>query len=117
MKTLIVGLALGAANAAAQPPLELVATIAMPGVKGRIDHLAADVKGQRLFVAALGNDTVEALDVATNPHLRSPGGFGAPRGPAPCAAWADLASRRVSSICLKRICFTSRTAAPIGSMC
>lgn len=80
MKTLIVGLALGAANAAAQPPLELVATIPMPGVKGRIDHLAADVKGQRLFVAALGNDTVEVLDVATNRHLRSLGGFGEPQG-------------------------------------
>jgi hypothetical protein len=28
-------------------------------VNGRIDHFAADLKGQRLFVAALGNQTVE----------------------------------------------------------
>ena len=42
--------------------LELVATIEMPGVKGRIDHFAVDLKGQRLFMAALGNDTVEVLD-------------------------------------------------------
>jgi hypothetical protein len=31
----------------------------MPNVKGRIDHFAADAARHRLFVAALGNDTVE----------------------------------------------------------
>jgi YVTN family beta-propeller protein len=43
--------------------LSLVATIELPGVEGRFDHFAADVKGQRLFVAALGNDTLEVIDV------------------------------------------------------
>jgi DNA-binding beta-propeller fold protein YncE len=38
--------------------------IALPGVEGRIDHFAVDVSGKRLFVAALGNGTVEALDLA-----------------------------------------------------
>src|SRR4051812_7470209 len=80
MKPLILALALGATNAAAQAPLELAATIPMPGVKGRIDHLAADVKGERLFVAALGNDTVEVLDTAANRHLKSIAGFGEPQG-------------------------------------
>jgi hypothetical protein len=47
---------------AAPPALELVATIDMPGVKGRIDHLDADSATHRLFVAALGNDSVEVLD-------------------------------------------------------
>jgi DNA-binding beta-propeller fold protein YncE len=61
-------------------PLELSATIPMPSVKGRIDHLAVDVKGRRLFVAALGNDTVEVLDLAANRHLRSLSGFGEPQG-------------------------------------
>ena len=51
-----------AALAAEGPPLELVATIALPDVKGRIDHFAADPKGHRLFVAALGNNTVEVVD-------------------------------------------------------
>lgn len=60
--------------------LVLVATIPMPGVKGRIDHLAADVKGHRLFVAALGNDTVEVLDTAGNRHQKSLSGFGEPQG-------------------------------------
>ena len=80
MKALIMSLTLGAVNAAAATPLDLVATIQMPGVKGRIDHLAADVTGHRLFVAALGNDTVEVLDVAANRHLKSLAGFGEPQG-------------------------------------
>jgi WD40 repeat protein len=37
----------------------------MPGVEARIDHLSVDIKGQRLFVAALGNNTVEVLDLNT----------------------------------------------------
>ena len=60
--------------------LELVATIPMPNVKGRIDHFAVDAKGQRLFVAALGNDTVEVLDIARNRHEKSLAGFGEPQG-------------------------------------
>jgi hypothetical protein len=30
---------------------------------GRIDHFCADVRGQRLFIAALQNGTVEVLDI------------------------------------------------------
>jgi DNA-binding beta-propeller fold protein YncE len=59
---------------------ELVATIALPGVGGRIDHFAADVPGHRLFVAALGNDTVEVLDTSLNRRARSLSGFGEPQG-------------------------------------
>lgn len=65
---------------ASAAPLEPVATIAMPDVKGRIDHFAIDVKGQRLFLAALGNNTVEVLDIAGNKHLKSLPGFGEPQG-------------------------------------
>src|SRR5438874_5174781 len=72
--------AIVALSAAAQAPLEPVATIPMPGVKGRIDHFAIDVKGHRLFIAALGNDTVEVLDVAGNRHEKSIAGFGEPQG-------------------------------------
>lgn len=43
-------------------PLELIATLPLANVKGRIDHLAADTRGHRLFIAALGNDTVEVID-------------------------------------------------------
>lgn len=67
-------------TAVAAAPLEPAGTIAMPGVKGRIDHLAVDVAGKRLFVAALGNDTVEVLDLEANKHSRSLRGFGEPQG-------------------------------------
>jgi YVTN family beta-propeller protein len=60
--------------------LKLEATVPLPAVKGRIDHLSADVAGKRLFVAALGNDTVEVIDVAGNRHERSVRGFGEPQG-------------------------------------
>src|SRR4051812_4848298 len=39
-----------------------VGSIALPGVEGRFDHFAFDQKGGRLFVAALGNNTVEVID-------------------------------------------------------
>ena len=65
--------------AQAAPALELEATIALPAVKGRLDHLSVDSGGRRLFVAALGNDTVEV--VATQGTQRqSIRGFGDPQG-------------------------------------
>ena len=42
-----------------------VGTILLDGVEGRIDHFGLDAKRRRLFVAALGNDTVEVIDLAT----------------------------------------------------
>lgn len=64
---------------AAQPLPELVSTIPMPGVKGRIDHFSASPMEHRIFVAALGNDTVEVLDTqrlqrVSIPGLRGPQG-------------------------------------------
>src|SRR5947209_8651889 len=70
---------LAAMSVDAAPMMELVSTIPMPGVKGRIDHLSADIEGHRLFVAALGNDTVEVIDTRGNKH-QSIGGFGEPQG-------------------------------------
>src|SRR5262249_56178495 len=46
-------------------------TIPLPGVKGRFDHFAIDAKGRRLFVAALGNNTLEVIDLATDKRLQS----------------------------------------------
>src|SRR5207247_1893121 len=69
------------AQAAEGPaPLRLVQTIALPGVEGRIDHLALDLDRQRLFVAALGNNTVEVLDLRAGTRLRSIGGLHEPQG-------------------------------------
>jgi len=44
--------------------IKLERTIPLPKVNGRIDHLAADIPGRRLFVSALGNNTVEVVDLA-----------------------------------------------------
>jgi len=64
----------------AQEPLTLTTAIELPRVEGRIDHLAFDAAGQRLFVAALGNNTVEVIDVKAGKHLRSLPGFREPQG-------------------------------------
>src|SRR5262245_29390608 len=64
----------------AEEPLALIRTIELPGVEGRIDHLAFDAATQRLYIAALGNDTVEVLDVKAGAHLRSLRGFQEPQG-------------------------------------
>ena len=68
------------ARAGEPTPLRLVQTIPLPNVEGRIDHLAVDLKGQRLFIAALGNNTVEVLDLRTGKRLRSITGLHEPQG-------------------------------------
>jgi hypothetical protein len=49
--------------AAETSPLRLVQTIRPEGVEGRIDHMTIDVAGQRLFIAALSNNSVEVVDL------------------------------------------------------
>jgi DNA-binding beta-propeller fold protein YncE len=63
-----------------QAALVLTRSIEMPRVEGRIDHLTIDLSQQRLFVAALGNDTVEVIDARAGTHLRSLPGFHEPQG-------------------------------------
>jgi DNA-binding beta-propeller fold protein YncE len=72
----------GAAGVTAQnsSPLQLRATIGLPGVRGRIDHLAFDGAGERLFVCALGNNTVEVVDLRKGKRIHSITGLGAPQG-------------------------------------
>ena len=45
--------------------LKLVTSIPLPNVRGRIDHLSFDTRHQIIFVAALGNNTVEVVDLKT----------------------------------------------------
>jgi len=59
---------------------KLVQTIPMPGVKGRIDHMDVDVKGQRLFVAGLENGSLEVVDLRAGKWLKSIPGFQNPQG-------------------------------------
>jgi len=68
------------ARLSAQEPLVPIGSIELPRVEGRIDHLAFDAAGQRLFVAALGNNTVEVLDLKNGTHIKSLPGFREPQG-------------------------------------
>jgi YVTN family beta-propeller protein len=63
-------------------PLQLETKIVLGDVRGRIDHMAIDLKRQRLFVAELGSDSVGIVDLANRklihriPGLREPQGVG-----------------------------------------
>jgi DNA-binding beta-propeller fold protein YncE len=61
-----------------QNPLRLVQTISIPGVEGRFDHLAVDLKGKRLFLAAQAHKSVEVFDLAAGKRIQSIGGIGEP---------------------------------------
>ena len=64
------------------PALQLERTIPLPDVTGRIDHMAIDLGRRRLFVAELGNNTVDVIDLASGKAahriegLREPQGIG-----------------------------------------
>ena len=68
--------------AAQQVPgtLRMEREIPLPGVEGRIDHMAADAAGQRVFVAALGNGTLEIVDVAQGKRTAQIKGLKEPQG-------------------------------------
>lgn len=62
-------------------PLQLEEQIPVPGVAGRLDHFTADAKRKRLFVSALGNNTVEVIDVFAGKVMHSIKGLAQPQGP------------------------------------
>lgn len=63
------------ASAQSAAPLQLVQTIPLPNVKGRMDHMDVDVEGKRLFVAGLENGSLEVVDLRTGKWSRSISGF------------------------------------------
>jgi DNA-binding beta-propeller fold protein YncE len=72
--------ALSSVNAQNTSLLHLEKEIPLPGVEGRIDHCSADVLGQRLFVAALENGTVEVLDIRKGERSAEIKGLSEPQG-------------------------------------
>ena len=60
--------------------LQLIQSIPLPGVVGRIDHLAIDLKYQRLFIAALGNNSLEIVDLKSGKWIRRIPGLHEPQG-------------------------------------
>jgi YVTN family beta-propeller protein len=68
------------AQSADTGPLLLEAKIPLGEVRGRIDHMAVDLKRQRLFVAELGNDSLGVIDLANRKLIRTITGLKEPQG-------------------------------------
>jgi YVTN family beta-propeller protein len=87
LQMILAAIAVGAlfvTGAVAQPaetaPLQLEAKIPLGAVRGRIDHMAVDLKRQRLFVAELGNDAVGVIDLANRTLIQTISGLKEPQG-------------------------------------
>jgi YVTN family beta-propeller protein len=80
----LVGFVLANTAVCAEPtdsgPLQLEAKVLLGSVRGRIDHLAVDLKRQRLFIAELGNDSVGVVDLAGRSVIRTISGLNEPQG-------------------------------------
>jgi YVTN family beta-propeller protein len=62
--SVFLSLTLAAPAVTAEPrSLELVQTIPLKGAPGRLDHLAIDTKGGRLFVANLSNSSLDIIEL------------------------------------------------------
>src|SRR5438552_2647578 len=83
-------------NGQEQQMLSLTRRIELPNVNGRIDHLSADVKGKRLFMAALGNHTIEVLDLDSSKRLRTLSDLDEPQG-----VYYDPSTNRLFVACAK----------------
>jgi DNA-binding beta-propeller fold protein YncE len=68
------------AGGAEEPLLKLVQTIPLEGVEGRMDHFGADPQRQRLYLAALGNNTLEVIDLRAGKRIHSIKGLKKPTG-------------------------------------
>jgi YVTN family beta-propeller protein len=78
-------------TATAQAPvfaLQLTRTIVLTGIEGKFDHLTIDTIGNRLFVAATGNHSIEVIDLKTDKVQQSITGLGKPHG----LAWVNATS-------------------------
>ena len=60
--------------------LSLEGHIPLPSVKGRIDHFGVDVSGQRLFVAAVENHTLEIVDLKSGQRAHTISDLAEPQG-------------------------------------
>jgi len=60
--------------------LALQKRIPLPQVKGRIDHFGVDVKGQRLFVAAVENHSLEVIDLKSGRRAHTIANLAEPQG-------------------------------------
>jgi len=61
-------------------PLRIVQAIPLPNVVGRIDHFTADQKRKLVIGSALGNNTVEVVDVFAGRVVHTVNGLDEPQG-------------------------------------
>ena len=61
--------ALSVIQPAAAQSLVFDQRIELPSVQGRLDHMDIDLEGKRLFVAALGADSVEVIDLRSGKRV------------------------------------------------
>ena len=74
--------------------LSLTSHIPLPNVKGRIDHASVDLQGQRLFVAAVANNTLEVIDLKAGQRVRTIKDLEEPQG-----VYYDAATNRLFVAC------------------
>jgi hypothetical protein len=73
--------ALGGASAQSNSAaLRIETKIPLGDVRGRIDHMAADIERRRLIVTELGNNTVGVVDLGQGKVLQALGGLKEPQG-------------------------------------
>ncbi|PSC05964.1 hypothetical protein SLNSH_06200 [Alsobacter soli] len=101
-----------AVGAQAAEGLVLEARIPLGPVGGRIDHLAVDLAGKRLFVAELGNDSVGVVDIEQAKVAAGIAGLAEPQGVGyePSTDTLYVANARDGSVRL----FDGKTLAPSG---
>jgi YVTN family beta-propeller protein len=67
-------------NSSESSDLKLIGTIPLADVSGRIDHMAYNDSQDLLYVAALGNNTVEVVDLRSKKVIYSIKGLSEPQG-------------------------------------
>jgi DNA-binding beta-propeller fold protein YncE len=116
LRSLVSCVACRGAGADAPAGLREIGSVPLTGVEGRFDHFAVDAVGKRLFVAALGNDTVEVIDVAPDPgrHAGTITGLKKPTG----VAFVPGLNRIAVASGGDGRCrfFDARTFAPVGEV-
>src|SRR5579872_2493166 len=62
------------------PPLAEVQVVSLPGVERRIDHMAIDPVAKWLYVSALGNHSLEVIDVGRGTRVATLANVEEPQG-------------------------------------
>jgi DNA-binding beta-propeller fold protein YncE len=61
-------------------PLRSIGVVLLPHVEGRLDRMAADVDGKRVFVSALTSNSVQVIDTKRKTLLHAISGLARPKG-------------------------------------